>query len=451
MSRKLRAKAGVTGDIIFVLGSNKRERLNLRGQSLLRLFRIFRGGFHPARYSHVMLVLSPGLVIHADGKSVKVQPLADIVLEETDRSRFRATRFVGDQLKDRSNGRAHDRGRQALAEEALKFYNQKYSFIYGRRPGWMGSFLHRSSTKSFPFCSELISAAYGAAGHKICNLPYDRTLPLDLEAQCVPPLWKDVTDEFDMEIPSSSPLDRETISLEDEELTLSQFLAAADRLLKSTNRADADFVDVTYQFVISQIRACVLFQQIRSFELQMAKLGAVVPESLLGNVDAVRRDLASLPSFNETLNQGLGLPSSSTAESIRALFPNLRPDAPVYEGFPSIQDLQHFELLGASISFGALALRLETVLTAIAVPLGFPLKNVDRFSKITRGMVEPFLDAIPPFAQDQLDPLRSKIPNFTMPTSDEFQQQIRGIFMNVCSLHALLSLLLHRHDQRSCE
>jgi hypothetical protein len=210
--------------------------------------------------------------------------------------------------------------------------------------------------------------------------------------------------------------------------------------LESTNRADADFVDVTYQSVISQIRACVLFQQIRGFELQMAKLGAVVPESLLGNVDSVRRDLASLPSFYEILNQGLSLPSSSTAESIRAMFPNLRPDAPVYEGFPSIQYLQDFELLGASISFGALALRLETVLTAIAVPLGFPLKNVDRFSKITRGMVEPFLDAIPPFAQDQLDPLRSKIPNFTMPTSDEFQQQVRRIFMNVCSLHALLSL-----------
>ena len=67
MSRKLRAKAGVPGDIIFVLGRNKRARLNLRGQSLLRLFRIFRGGFPLARYSHVMLVLSPGLVIHADG------------------------------------------------------------------------------------------------------------------------------------------------------------------------------------------------------------------------------------------------------------------------------------------------------------------------------------------------------------------------------------------------
>jgi hypothetical protein len=32
----------------------------------------FRGGFHPARYSHLMLVLSPGLVIHADGKFLKM-------------------------------------------------------------------------------------------------------------------------------------------------------------------------------------------------------------------------------------------------------------------------------------------------------------------------------------------------------------------------------------------
>jgi hypothetical protein len=446
MSRKLRAKAGVPGDIIFVLGRNKRARLNLRGQSLLRLFRIFRGGFPLARYSHVMLVLSPGLVIHADGKSVKVQPLADVVLEEAGPGGFRAMRLVGDQLNDRSNGRAHDRGRQVVAEEALKFYNQKYSFIYGRRSGWMGSLFHRSSTKSFPFCSELISAAYGAAGLKICNLPYDRTLPVDLEAQCVPPLWKDVTDEFDMEIPSASPLDHETISLEDGELTLSEFLAAADRLLESTNRADADFVDVTHQSVISQIRACVLFQQIRGFEFQMAKLGAVVPESLLGNVNSVRRDLASLPSLYETLNQGLSLPSPSTAESIRAIFPNLRPDAQVYEGFPSILDLQDFELLGTSISFAALALRLETVLTAIAVPLGFPLKNVDRFGKITRGMVEPFLDTIPPFTQDQLDPLRSKIPNFTMPASDQFQQEVRRILMKVCSLHALLSLQLYGSD-----
>jgi hypothetical protein len=190
MALRIGVRAGLPGDIVFITSNSIRAKLNLTGQDLLRSSWIRRGKINRARYSHVMLVLSPGLVVHADGKSVAVQPIKDVAFHEADGYQIKAVRF----------GDATDELRKVIAHEALKFLKQKYSFIYARRSSTLGKVLHRSRARTLPLCSELVAVSFGAAGIQICSTPYDRTLPVDLEANCVPPVWKDVTDELESSV-----------------------------------------------------------------------------------------------------------------------------------------------------------------------------------------------------------------------------------------------------------
>ena len=179
------------GDIVFAYsGSSRlkgrlRPNLNVTGQRLLMAVR--RKHQIPLRtalprYSHVMLGLGNGLVIHADGKKVCVEIISDALKYDTDdAASFRIYR-----RRDLSPAQ----GRK-IADAATRYYEQKYRFL--------SFFLTSRATPeadNTQFCSRLVAKAFRSVGAPVSRLPDHRTLPLDLYNSCQSSEWIDVSCEF---------------------------------------------------------------------------------------------------------------------------------------------------------------------------------------------------------------------------------------------------------------
>src|SRR5690606_40510835 len=115
------------GDIIFFDSNSPRfwsrlkRNVNVTGQRLLAAtrhskHRISIFGRIP-KYSHVILGLDGGIVIHADGKSVEIEVITDALhIATAEQAHYTIYRHKG----------ISDVTRQKISLEAIRYYRQKY-------------------------------------------------------------------------------------------------------------------------------------------------------------------------------------------------------------------------------------------------------------------------------------------------------------------------------------
>jgi hypothetical protein len=172
------------------------------------------------RYSHVMLGVGDGLIIHADGKTVAVEVISDALHHATSE----ASRFQVYRRRDASVDVT-----AKIVTSAMRYYNQRYRFstYFNTDPGG----------DTTMFCSRLVAHAYRSAGAQLTPLQDNRVLPVDLYQICQSKEWMEITSEFVVE-PVDAAVDElfPSIELPDQgSMSLSEFLAHVDALI--TDRA----------------------------------------------------------------------------------------------------------------------------------------------------------------------------------------------------------------------
>jgi hypothetical protein len=224
MFSTFRIDAISAADIIFVYDGSTRVRnkvirfINVVGQRILASIRKAERltlALRVRKYSHVMLGVGGGLIIHADGKTVAVE-LISVALhcQTTEESLFQVYR-----RKDLS----HDQADQ-IVKSAMRYYNQKYRFTT--------YFGESDAGDTTQFCSRLVAHAYCAAGVRLTSLAENRVLPVDLYQICQSDKWIDVSDTVVQEAPSTD-IDELLPSIEipgQGELSISDFLAHCDEV-----------------------------------------------------------------------------------------------------------------------------------------------------------------------------------------------------------------------------
>ncbi|SAL52727.1 YiiX/YebB-like N1pC/P60 family cysteine hydrolase [Caballeronia concitans] len=180
------------GDLIFVHPRTGRAHekikryLNVKGQRILsgaregeRVSPLKSATRHVRDYSHVMLGLGGGLIIHADGKKVVIDVLQDVVEACTPAdSTFKVYRR---RSLDPSQAKV-------IVKAAHRYFATKYSFL--------SYFTTPSETDTTQFCSRLIAHAYRSANLPLSHLADHRVLPLHLYAACQADEWQDVSSCF---------------------------------------------------------------------------------------------------------------------------------------------------------------------------------------------------------------------------------------------------------------
>jgi Permuted papain-like amidase enzyme, YaeF/YiiX, C92 family len=268
-----KTSAVAAGDVVFVYDQHtnpiKRfKRLgNVIGQRLLASIR--RQDRQPLKsgvrnYSHVMLGVGNGLIIHADGKKVAVEPMSDALNYETDeRSLFQV--FRRDEMSPEAA--------KAIAKEATRYYAQKYRFS-----SFFTELLEEDTTQ---FCSRLVAYAFRAADIPLTGLPDNKVLPLDLFRVCQSGGWKDVTKDFISDAPATIGDDIvPKVRLEGEDLSLSQFLAKADSLLATSARLSAQTMQVVHEANKSILANEALLAKFCGAQFDLAKALRLNPSTL---------------------------------------------------------------------------------------------------------------------------------------------------------------------------
>jgi hypothetical protein len=201
---RLRIAALEPADIVFVYDQssgllNKVDRLaNVYGQRALAAVR--RPESLPIGvplYSHVMLGMGGGLIIHADGKTVSIEVISDALQYATEE----AARF---QVYRRSDMTAQLAAK--IVKAAVRYYSQKYSFSSYFKNIEYGKVEAKEDTTQF--CSRLAVHAYHSAGLHISELPDNKVLPIDLYQICQSSPWREVTGEL-IETTLSTPTKEE--------------------------------------------------------------------------------------------------------------------------------------------------------------------------------------------------------------------------------------------------
>jgi hypothetical protein len=180
------------GDVVFMAkrASPRHEKIstaiNVNGQRLLAALRRADRLNLRARlgaWSHVLLALGGGTVIHADGRSVVIETAREVFDISGGELHFRVFRRNG----------LSERHIAAITAEAKRYLAQKYSFRKyfkgsGGAPG-------RKREDTTQFCSRLVAHSFAAAGLPFSARPEHRVLPIDLYAACQILPWREVTSD----------------------------------------------------------------------------------------------------------------------------------------------------------------------------------------------------------------------------------------------------------------
>jgi hypothetical protein len=379
-----------------------------------------------------MLGMSPGVVIHADGESVKMELFADALGSDLSPDRFRVVRRDDPPLTDVEQ--------VSLAYEAQRFFKQQYYFIYGRTSGPLGRALRDRRGITFPFCSELVATAYLAIGRPVASLSPDRTLPVDLEQHCIPPVWRDVSSAFHMDIPSGMIPGMDSIQVGERMVPFRDFFTESDRLMQQGAALTIQTAATKHSGALLLVEACVSLQAAKSMALNIAKLMALKSELLFGIArSTVESDLHALAGFYQQIKEGLSPEEPSIASLLKQVFPEER-DRGAFEVLPSFKRLTEFELLGESLAFGARALRLRTAMAVIAAACNVPIKGFQDLSESVKNAAAPFILQVEALSESKASELLADVSRFSV-ASVSYTEQLREQCANVVKLHRVLSIL----------
>lgn len=334
------------GDIIFFDSNSPRfwsrlkRNVNVIGQRLLAATRHSKHRIsifdRIPKYSHVILGLDGGIVIHADGKSVEIEVITDALhIATAEQAHYTIYRH-----KDIS-----DVTRQKISLEAIRYYSQKYSFSpFFQKSSTLSNKSTSSNEDTTQFCSRLVAYVYRVAGVELSNLPDHKVLPVDLFKVCSLPPWEDITQDF-MDDNTSSDLDERLGSItmpNGEEVTLSTFMRSANALLKDNAIFNAELQKIAYKSLKDLLINESLLAKFCSAQLDMAKLVSIKPDEIHGDVT----DLIC-----KTLEQIEDLLLLATTLDLKLITPdilsNFYPDdrgRGAYVNFPSTATMRELQL-----------------------------------------------------------------------------------------------------------
>ena len=342
------------GDIILVHSGTAGAWLNVTGQKLLRLLRGARGG---ARFSHVMLCIAPGTAIHADRDGVRTEQIRHALERLGDPERFRVFRRPDLDMADFLR----------LLDEAQRYLEQRYSFVYGRRTFLIGRLIHRNARQTMPYCSELIAAVFRKLGIPLGNRPDDLMLPADIEEACQGEGWAEVTEQYyAFQLPES--LAKLSIPGITGDRTLGE-IAEGDAFLQGLFEASAKQPQLIFSITAGMTDMISGEAKIRDVDVSRARLCAVHPEFLFGSDAALaRRALAALP---DALAKAIA-PPTPIADGLRAAFATLSEDRAPQEGGPTFAEIGELERQNALLGQLAVLIEAEAVLSVIAKACHIP-------------------------------------------------------------------------------
>jgi hypothetical protein len=421
--------AVAAGDVVFVYDQHtnpvKRfKRLgNVIGQKLLASIR--RQDRQPLKsglrtYSHVMLGVGNGLIIHADGKTVTVEPMSDALNYETDeRSLFQV--FRRDEMSPEAA--------KAIAREAARYYAQKYRFS-----SFFAEPVEQDTTQ---FCSRLVAYAFRVAGIPLTGLPDNKVLPLDLFRVCQSGGWKDVTKDF-ISAPQATIGDDifPKVRLEGEDVSLSQFLAKADSVLATSARLSAKTMQVVYEANKSILATEALLAKFCGAQFDLAKALRLNPSALndkdattiarlLEQIQALL-DLSELPDIE--LLVGDALLNSDPEDK----------DSKLNIAYPTPLAIREMQKSRETIKIYGYLLFAETGLCTILAH-STPHDSFEAYRSVAKEYADQFLRALQPVAN--LAPYENADDLFKWIDGDADRSMARKIFRNIVAALKVIDIL----------
>jgi hypothetical protein len=417
------------GDVVFVYDQHtnpvKRfKRLaNVIGQRLLASLRgqdrqPLKAGVQS--YSHVMLGVGNGLIIHADGKQVTVEPMSDALAYDTDeRSLFQV--FRRDALSPDAA--------KAIAKEATRYYAQKYRFS-----SFFTEPLEEDTTQ---FCSRLVAYAFRVAGIPLSELPDNKVLPLDLFHICQSGGWKDVTKDFVSDAYTTINDDVfPKVELEGENVPFSQFLTKADSALATSAALSAQTMKVVYEANKSILMNEALLAKFCGAQFDLAKALRLNPSALIDRDAAIIArvleqieallDLSELPDIE--LLVGNALLNSDPEDKNSKL--NIAYPAPL-----AIREMQKSR---ETIKIYGYLLFAEIGLHVILAHYT-PHDNFESYRAVKREYADQFLRSLRPVAN--LPKYEKSDDLFRWINSDADRGMTRRIFRNIVAALKVINLL----------
>jgi hypothetical protein len=285
------------GDVVLIynrprsLWGRVSKLINVGGQRFLAAIRraervsIFRS---LPSYSHVMLGVGGGLVIHADGKRVSIDVISDVIHPEMND----VARFVVYRHQQLSISSTAD-----IVKAAYRYYSQSYGFTpYFGRP----VDTPRRKEDTTQFCSRLVAHAYRTAGHQLTTLADNRVLPLDLYRICQSAEWRDVTSDFvknafsDKVAQALGEVGLKTFN----GVSLQDIFAQSEQVMREAASTQREFLHLQHKSLKDQLNFEAMLVKYVSLQFDLANASLMKPDSMSERVaDWVKCVLTQLPAL----------------------------------------------------------------------------------------------------------------------------------------------------------
>jgi uncharacterized protein YycO len=427
-----RSNTASAGDIIFVYndtargGDKVKEFINVNGQQILASLRkTDRLKREPGirKYSHVMLGMKGGHIIHADGKTVAIEVLPDALRIQTNETLV----FQIYRRKDISQDVA-----DKIVESAKRYYKKKYQFL--------SYFAKKKEGDTTQFCSKLVSYAYRSAGIQLTSLPDNKVLPVDLYQICQTDEWVDVTAEF-IEKPLSPIIDEmySPIMIPGKgEMSLSEFLTDADAMLLEHDRFTKRIQELDYYHVGQVMQVEALLAKSYSHQFESAKLIYREPSKLKGD-DATHIIVRVLEQLQDLLKLSQ-LPSIELRiqKSYLNTVEEGQSNISRYVGYLSPLDLYEMQKLAEMIRiFSFLIFAMVGLCTILAHYT--PFEEFKRFRVVKSEYAEQFFSAVPPIID--LSPYENEKDLFKWVEGEEDRATSQKMFHDIIATLEIIKIL----------
>ena len=418
------------GDIVFVYDGStsavKRVKrwINILGQRILASVRKTdrsRLKLETQKYSHVMLGLGQGLIIHADGKTVAVEVVSDALHYDTkDASRF--------QIYRRKNITAEQV--EAIVKPAMRYYNQRYSFFT--------YFQEIDTGDTTQFCSRLVTYSYRTAGMSLTSLPDNQVLPMDLYRICQTDAWEDVTStvivealprRIDETIP---PIDLPGVGT----LSMSEFLAQGDALILNAAQLQKKTIAMQYEVTRQLMHNEALLAKFVRLKFKSSVQLYLHPESM--TEDDVVRITRLLEDLSTLLSVSLLPEIGSLVKDTLLNTSQGEDDTGLYAGYPGPSVIREMQLSRLALGiFHDLVLTELGLYTILAHRM--PHEQFARFRSVNKEFAERFVAAVEPI--DDVSSYEKTDSLFLWVEQENDRIESRKIFTRIVQALKLIDLL----------
>ena len=418
------------GDIVFVYQRPAHLRklivrfLNLAGQRILAWFRKMDrlALMTPIRsYSHVMLGVGGGLIIHADGKTVAVEIIADALHQETNEASLFQVYRRGDVSPDLADN---------IAKWAVRYYHQKYRFF-----SYFGEGAEGDTTQ---FCSRLVARAYRAAGLPLTSLPDHKVLPLDLYRICQSDSWSDISAEFLQAAPDpAADAQWEPIEIPGRDaMPLFAFIRHGDALLRNAARLNRQQIELQYKTTRLLLENEALLAKFCAIQFDISKQIRLAPAAI---------DDTIAPRIARVLAQIEHLLALSLLPDIELLvtqsFLNTvagQTDIPLYAGYLPPSAIREMQTARAAVTVYTYLFFAQTGLFTILAH-HTPHEKFEAFRAVKSEYADSFLAALAPFQNFSLYKDRPDIFEWVDLESD--RAACRAAFANILAALQVIDMM----------